>query len=57
MVHSRIFDGVEEELFSMNILFDKSQRAGRLYGHILEGLWVHVGTPESIKVAEDLLRN
>ncbi|HEY6994944.1 MAG TPA: nucleotidyltransferase family protein [Xanthobacteraceae bacterium] len=38
--------------FSMSPLFDRSAEAGRLCGLRLEGLWMHVGTPEAIKAAE-----
>ena len=31
--------------------FDAAER-GRLYGHALDGIWLHVGTPEAIKEAE-----
>ncbi len=38
--------------FSLNLLFDRAIEAGRLYGLRLEGVWMHVGTPESIAAAE-----
>jgi MurNAc alpha-1-phosphate uridylyltransferase len=38
--------------FSLNHLFDRSIEAGRLYGLRLDGVWMHVGTPEAIKAAE-----
>jgi MurNAc alpha-1-phosphate uridylyltransferase len=38
--------------FSMSPLFDRAVEAGRLCGLRLEGLWMHVGTPEAIKAAE-----
>jgi N-acetyl-alpha-D-muramate 1-phosphate uridylyltransferase len=37
---------------SMSPLFDRSAATGRLYGLRLEGLWMHVGTPEAVKAAE-----
>jgi N-acetyl-alpha-D-muramate 1-phosphate uridylyltransferase len=37
---------------SMSPLFDRSAQAGRLFGLRLEGLWMHVGTPDAIKAAE-----
>jgi MurNAc alpha-1-phosphate uridylyltransferase len=37
---------------SMSPLFDRSAEAGRLFGLRLEGLWMHVGTPEAVKAAE-----
>jgi MurNAc alpha-1-phosphate uridylyltransferase len=38
--------------FSLNVLFDRAAAAGRLAGLRLEGLWMHVGTPEAIAEAE-----
>jgi MurNAc alpha-1-phosphate uridylyltransferase len=36
----------------MSPLFDRSAKAGRLFGLRLEGVWMHVGTPDAIKAAE-----
>jgi len=38
--------------FSLNLLFDRAIAAGRLYGLRLDGVWMHVGTPEAIAAAE-----
>jgi MurNAc alpha-1-phosphate uridylyltransferase len=40
---------------SMSPLFDRAAEAERLYGLRLEGLWMHVGTPEAVKAAEDAI--
>ena len=37
---------------SMSPLFDRAGEAGRLFGLRLEGVWMHVGTPEAVKAAE-----
>jgi MurNAc alpha-1-phosphate uridylyltransferase len=37
---------------SLTRLFDRAADAERLYGLRLEGVWMHVGTPESIAEAE-----
>jgi MurNAc alpha-1-phosphate uridylyltransferase len=37
---------------SMSPFFDRSAQAGRLFGLRLEGVWMHVGTPDAIKAAE-----
>ncbi|HEY2185246.1 MAG TPA: nucleotidyltransferase family protein [Xanthobacteraceae bacterium] len=44
--------GVPEGPSSMSPLFDRAALAGRLFGVRLEGLWMHVGTPEAVKAAE-----
>lgn len=42
--------------FNLNIYFDKAIATGRLFGIILEGHWLTVGTPDAIGAAEDVLR-
>ena len=50
--HPRIFRDTPDKPFSLNLLFDQAAEAGRLHGMRLDGLWLHVGTPESISEAE-----
>jgi MurNAc alpha-1-phosphate uridylyltransferase len=38
--------------FALTTLFDRAGEAGRLHGLRLEGLWMHVGTPEAVAEAE-----
>ena len=52
LIHPRLFAAFPDGPFSVNILFDKAIKAGRLYGLRLEGTWLHVGTPEAIGEAE-----
>lgn len=40
------------EIFSLNALWNASLATGRLHGLVLDGLWLHVGTPEAIGAAE-----
>lgn len=47
-----LFAGAPEGKFSLTTLFTRAAEAGRLYGLRLEGLWMHVGTPEAIAAAE-----
>jgi N-acetyl-alpha-D-muramate 1-phosphate uridylyltransferase len=49
------FGGAPAGAFSMSPLFDKAAEAGRLCGLRLEGLWMHVGTPEAVKAAEEAI--
>ena len=51
-----IFAGAPAGPFSLTRLFDRAQEAGRLYGLRLEGLWMHVGTPDAIAQAEAALK-
>ena len=47
-----LFAGAPTGAFSLNLLFDRAIAAGRFYGLRLEGVWMHVGTPEAIAAAE-----
>jgi N-acetyl-alpha-D-muramate 1-phosphate uridylyltransferase len=42
--------------FPLTDLFARAIEAGRLYGLRLEGLWMHVGTPDAIAGAEAAIR-
>ena len=48
----RLFDGAPAGAFSLTRLFNRAIDQGRLYGLRLEGLWMHVGTPDAIGQAE-----
>jgi MurNAc alpha-1-phosphate uridylyltransferase len=39
----------------MSPLFDRAIENERLYGLRLEGLWMHVGTPDAVKAAEEAI--
>lgn len=41
-----------DEAFNLNIYFDRAIKKGRLFGIVLEGHWLTVGTPEAIGEAE-----
>jgi MurNAc alpha-1-phosphate uridylyltransferase len=47
-----LFDRAPRGEFSLNELFDRAEKAGRLMGLKLEGTFLHVGTPEAIEEAE-----
>jgi N-acetyl-alpha-D-muramate 1-phosphate uridylyltransferase len=49
------FAGVAPGPSSMTPLFDRAAEAGRLCGLRLEGVWMHVGTPDAIKAAEEAI--
>jgi MurNAc alpha-1-phosphate uridylyltransferase len=52
----KLFEGLAEERFSLNRVFDAAAEAGRLFGIRLEGIWMHVGTPDAIALAEEAIR-
>jgi MurNAc alpha-1-phosphate uridylyltransferase len=49
------FSNVAPGPSSMSPLFDRAAEAGRLYGLRLEGVWMHVGTPDAVAAAEAAL--
>jgi MurNAc alpha-1-phosphate uridylyltransferase len=49
------FAGAAEGPSSMSPLFDRAAEAERLCGLRLEGVWMHVGTPDAIKAAEEAI--
>jgi len=52
IAHPRLFEGAPQGPFSINKLWDRAIDSGRLYGIRLDGLWMHVGTPEALVEAE-----
>lgn len=48
-----LFRDVPEGAFSLNVLFDRAEAAGRLFGLRLDGQWLHVGTPEAVGEANE----
>jgi N-acetyl-alpha-D-muramate 1-phosphate uridylyltransferase len=51
-----LFADTPEGSFSLNRLFDRAIASGRLFGMRLDGQWLHVGTPEAIRAAEERVR-
>jgi MurNAc alpha-1-phosphate uridylyltransferase len=56
ILRPELFDGAPEGAFSLTKLFDKAAGKGRLYGLRLEGVWMHVGTPDAIAQAEAAIK-
>ena len=47
-----LFDGETRQVFRLAPHFFDAASKGRLYGQRLDGIWLHVGTPEAIAEAE-----
>ncbi len=56
IVGPELFAGLREEPVKLAPFFFRAAEADRLYGCALEGLWLHVGTPEAIGEAEAAIR-
>jgi MurNAc alpha-1-phosphate uridylyltransferase len=54
ILHPRLFDGASDGPFSLNLLYDAAQAAGRLFGIEHDAAWYHVGTPEDLARTEEV---
>ncbi len=52
ILEPRLFRDCPRGAFSLVQLYDRAQRAGRLYGLVHDGDWLHVGTPAGLADAE-----
>ena len=49
------FEAVSEDVFRLAPFFFRAAERGRLFGVRLDGLWLHVGRPETIREAEEAI--
>ena len=52
ILHPRLFADASADAHSLNQEFDSALAAGRLFGHVMAGDWITVGTPDAIEPAE-----
>lgn len=56
ILHPRLFADSRAtspgDAFSLNLLYDRAENDGRLYGAVHDGEWFHVGTPAALTEAE-----
>ena len=57
ILNPRLFDTAPKGRFSINRLWDEAIEKERLFGVRLDGVWIHVGTPEGLTEAEAFLRD
>ncbi len=50
-----LFEAIHDQAFSLNVIFDRASAAGSLFGAVLDGTWMHVGTPQALLEAESHL--
>jgi MurNAc alpha-1-phosphate uridylyltransferase len=55
VAHPRLFKESPEGAFSLNLGWSQAIAAGRAFGMRMEGIWMHVGTPEALTLAEQCL--
>jgi MurNAc alpha-1-phosphate uridylyltransferase len=51
----QIFRDTPQGEFSLTKIFDRAAEQERLFGLRLEGVWMHVGTPDAVGAAEAAL--
>jgi N-acetyl-alpha-D-muramate 1-phosphate uridylyltransferase len=55
IIHPRIFEGIPPGPFRIvDVCFHKAQAHGRLYGHVHQGFWADIGTPDSLHALQML---
>jgi MurNAc alpha-1-phosphate uridylyltransferase len=55
IISPTIFDDAPQGEFSLVRMFDKANEQDRLFGLRLDGVWMHVGTPDAVSAAEEAL--
>lgn len=55
IIRPAVLDGIDQDIFSLNLAWDGMIARGTLYGVTYDGQWCDVGQPESIALAEQLL--
>jgi len=55
ILHPRLFHDIPDGPFSLNLLYDRAEAAGRLHGVEHDSDWFHVGTPEDLAATEAAL--
>jgi MurNAc alpha-1-phosphate uridylyltransferase len=53
IISPAIFNNAPPGEFALTRLFDRANEAERLYGLRMDGVWMHVGTPDAVRAAED----
>lgn len=55
IAHPRLFANPPARIFSTNVMWDRAIARDRLYGARLDGVWLHVGSPQARDDAETFL--
>ncbi|MEQ9490123.1 MAG: nucleotidyltransferase family protein [Alphaproteobacteria bacterium] len=53
---ARLLEDSPDGFFSLTLLFDRAEKAGRLFGVMHDGQWYHIGTPEALASAGESIR-
>jgi MurNAc alpha-1-phosphate uridylyltransferase len=55
VLNSSLLDQAPDGPFNLNIYFDRAIEQGRLFGLVMEGQWITVGTPDALPAAEEVI--
>jgi MurNAc alpha-1-phosphate uridylyltransferase len=55
VAHPRLFAASPDGAFSLNLVWSRAIAAGRAYGVRMDGVWMHVGSPDALAEAERCL--
>lgn len=55
IISPRAMKDTPEGAFSLNIVYDRAEQEGRLFGIVHDGEWYHVGTPEALAETEEII--
>jgi MurNAc alpha-1-phosphate uridylyltransferase len=55
LLHSRVFAGISDRVFSLVRIFDRAEEAGRLQAIVHDGEWYHIGTPQGLAATREQL--
>ena len=55
LLHRRLFNGVNDRIFSMVRMFDRAEEAGRLRAVVHDGEWYHISTLEGLAATRERL--
>lgn len=50
-----VFEGIEDDAFSNNLVWDRLNPQGRLFGHKLEGRWLHASSVSDVEEINEVL--
>src|SRR6478609_4375395 len=56
ILSAALFKDAPDGELSLTLLFDRASQAGRLHGLRMDGIWMHVGTPDAIGLAEAAIK-
>jgi MurNAc alpha-1-phosphate uridylyltransferase len=55
VAHPRLFEASPDGAFSLNLVWSRAIAVARAYGVRMDGVWMHVGSPEALAEAERCL--